>query len=89
MTKEHALALVANRNRFLDKFYRYIVPAAMEAQGHPIRNGTMSAQDWLRAQQFIAESPVYEDSKHLMQMLREEGFDVKINMQDYRLTLAE
>lgn len=88
MTKEQANKIVEENNAAIDNYMTNILPVELEKAGYPVINRKIKAAGWFAAQGIINKSGLREKSKATLTMLRNAGFDVKINMQDYKLTRA-
>ena len=59
----------------------------LEKKGITVRNGQIKLQYWFTAVQIIEEHNFYTKGYALQMELREAGYDVKMNMQDYSLVI--
>lgn len=88
MTKEQANKIVDENNAAIDNYMANILPTELEKAGYPVINGKIPAAAWFTAQSIIHKAGLYANSIATLHRLRNAGFDVKINMQDNKLTRA-
>ncbi len=88
ITKDEANKIVDENNAAIDSYIANILPAELEKADCPVINGKINAAGWFKAQTILNNSGLYEKSMTTLKMLRAAGFDVKINMQDKKLTRA-
>lgn len=78
-TKEVAKNTVESHNWFIDEFIKTIPQKLGKTQD------TLNACDWFKAQTIIKEEHLYEKAMQILEELRNDGHDVKIDMQSYKL----
>jgi hypothetical protein len=71
--------IVETNNREIDYFVNNIIPERIGA-----KNGKINFGQWCDAVG-ITKTEIYPKSKKIMDECRNAGFDVKINMQSYKL----
>ena len=92
MTKNEALTLIENHNNKIDNFINNILPELLKMAGVHVTqkdNGeyVIPMNVWFKAQSFIKTMNFYKDAIELLNILRKNGFDVKIDMQSDKLVL--
>lgn len=87
MTKELAQNLVNMFNSTIDNYMNEVLPVQLGLKKNKNGEYRASANDWFRAQRFINEQNFYHRGMAVLELLRAEGFDCKMNMQDHKLVL--
>ena len=90
MTKQEVKNLVEMHNNKVDNFMKESLPQLLKMAGVKVtkkENGEyeIPMNDWFKAQSFIQTMNFYKDAMEILNMAREQGFDVKINMQSNKL----
>lgn len=69
-------------NRELDVFYNETLAELLGKKP----TDKFSMHDWFRAQEIIREQNFYKIASEIQKKYRDMGYDVKMNMQDYKLS---
>lgn len=86
MTKEQVWELINAHNKSIDDYINNVLPGELEQLGHKVINGKVSGlSSWFDAQYLIKEQKFYSKGKKILDCVRAEGFDVKIDMQANKL----
>lgn len=80
MTKQ-IIDIMNSLNAETDRFYKETLPEMLS-----VNVGVVSLSHWFTAQRLIKESGIYEMNHSFLEYARKLGYDVKINMQDYKLS---
>ena len=81
ITKEFVIAEIDRLNAETERFYKETLPELLS-----VRDGLVTLSHWFAAQRIINESGIYEKNHAFLEYARTNGYDVKINMQDYKLS---
>lgn len=81
ITKEFVIAEIDRLNAETDKFYNETLPEMLSAM-----DGLITVTKWFAAQRIIRESGIYDKNHTFLDYARVNGFDVKIDMQTYKLS---
>ena len=84
-SKEMAMVMVDDWNKRIDRFMDETLPVLLTADGFKVKDGKVSVNAWFAAQRHINAQHFYETGRHLQMMLREDGHDVKMDMQSHKL----
>ncbi len=90
MTRFEVELMVKNHNNMIDSFIDEMLPKLLEMAGVNVtRNddGTyeIPMSEWFTAQKFISGMNFKEKAFEILNNVRGQGFDVKIDMQSYKL----
>ena len=80
MKKEEAIKRIKEHNESIDTYINSTLAQELGA-----KDGKISMNQWFKAQSLINEQKFYEKGMTILQELRNEGFDVKMNMQSNKL----
>ena len=81
MSIEDVMTVITVANEWADNIYDRVIPELLGAKDGKIKLG-----QWFEAQSIIKKIGVYDQNHAAMMMCRKAGYDVKINMQDYKLS---
>lgn len=87
MTIEEVKQEIADWNAVIENFNKYELANLLIANGIRVRNGEIRFADWFKAQSIIESQRFYARGHAIQMRLRGAGFDVKMDMQHYTLTL--
>lgn len=76
---------VKDWNEYVDKFMTEELPTELIKRGVSVKDGKIALNDWFKAQEIIKNSKIHEIGWGIMEVLRDQGYDVKMNMQDNKL----
>lgn len=82
MTKGEAYEIILMHNKSIDDYINIELAKELNA-----KDGKISINQWFKAQQLINEQKFYEKGMAILNDLRNQGFDVKMNMQSNKLVL--
>lgn len=68
-------------NNYLDTFYNEILPTMLNVD----KDGKIKLTEWFKAQEIINKQNFYNDGMFILNKYRKMGYDVKMNMQTYKL----
>lgn len=68
-------------NNETEKFYKETLPEMLS-----VKDGLATLSHWFAAQRIIADSGIYERNYSFMKYARAHGYDIKIDMQTYKLS---
>lgn len=85
MTRNDVMTMVEGHNARIDKFMDEILPVLLEGAGVKVVDGKIAMTDWFVAQRFINVMNFYEAGMAILKPAREQGFDVKMDMQSNKL----
>lgn len=68
-------------NNETDKFYNETLPEMLS-----VNDGLITLSHWFAARKIIKESGIYERNYSFMEYARAHGYDIKIDMQTYKLS---
>lgn len=68
-------------NAETDKFYNETLPEMLS-----VKDGLVTLSHWFAARRIIAESGIFERNDSFLRYARANGFDVKMDMQSYKLS---
>lgn len=80
MMKEEAIRKIKEHNDSIDTYINSTLAHELGA-----KDGKISMNQWFKAQALIKEQNFYEKGMTILKELRNEGFDVKMNMQSNKL----
>jgi hypothetical protein len=81
ITKEFVISEIDRLNAETDKFYNETLPEMLS-----VKDGLITLSHWFAARRLIAESGIYEKNRTFLDYARANGYDVKIDMQTYKLS---
>lgn len=84
-SKEMAMVMVKDWNDRIDRFMEETLPVLLSADGYQVKDGMVPLDAWFAAQRHINAQNFDEAGHHLQMMLRNDGHDVKMNMQSNKL----
>lgn len=73
--------IIEKLNAETDKFYNETLPEMLSTM-----DGLIPGTKWFAAQRIIRESGIYEKNYNFLKYARANGYDVKIDMQTYKLS---
>lgn len=82
MTKGEAQEIILTHNKSIDDYINIELAKELNA-----KDGKISINQWFKAQQFINAQNFYKKGMAILNDLRNQGFDVKMNMQSNKLVL--
>ena len=90
MTREDVKQLVQHHNNQIDNFINKELPQLLITKGVQITfrpNGEyeIPLNDWFMAQSIIQDMNFYKQAMQILEMVRPFGYNVKINMQTFKL----
>ena len=80
MLESEVIQKVLEHNKMIDNFINIDLAKKLNA-----KDGMISMNDWFKAQTLIKEQNFYKKGKALLDELRGQGFDVKMDMQSDKL----
>lgn len=83
MNREEVKEMIQINNTRIDYYMNNQLVVDM---GYPEGTKEMPMNDWFKAQECIKNQHFYEKSKKLLDVCRADGWDVKINMQNSKLS---
>ena len=81
MTKEDVMVMITRANEWADHVYDVLIPELLGA-----KNGKIRLNQWFDARNLISKIGLYDQNWKVLQQARAAGYDVKMNMQDYKLS---
>lgn len=81
ITKEFVIAEIDRLNAETDKFYNETLSEILS-----VKDGLITLSHWFVAQRIINKSGIYERNHTFLEYARQNGYDVKIDMQSYKLS---
>ena len=72
-------------NAKVGNFMSVELPKLLEAEGFRVKNGKVSINAWVKANEIIGKKNFYKEGHEIQIELRDAGYDVKMNMQDHTL----
>lgn len=84
-TKEQAKQTVKNMNQVIDDYMEKGIVEDLEKEGVKVVDGKIPIDKWFLAQRLINEKGFYYMAKAVQDLLRADGWDVKMNMQTNKL----
>lgn len=86
MTAEHVRELINAHNKSIDDYINNVLPGELEQLGHKATNGRICGlSSWFDAQYLIKEQRFEGKAMKILNTVRAQGFDVKIDKQAYKL----
>lgn len=82
-----AESMVNEWNSYVKNFMENELPVLLEKKGVPVKNGRITLNYWFTAMQIVQDQKHYEKARMVQIILRNAGYDVKMNMQDHTLTI--
>lgn len=73
--------IIDKLNAETDKFYNETLPEMLS-----VKDGLVTLSHWFAARRLIAEAGIYEKNDNFLRFARANGFDVKMDMQTYKLS---
>lgn len=86
MTEEQVRGIVKSWNDGINNFITKELPLKL---GYAEGTTEIPMMDWFRAQRIISAQRFYETGFEIQKALRNEGFDVKMDMQSNRLVYKD
>lgn len=84
MTVKECMTVIEQENKHIDYVFNNVLCAIL---GHkPEADEKVTFSKWVEFNTEYRACGIHEDSKIIQSHLRENGFDVKMNMQDYKLS---
>lgn len=80
MKEKEVIERVLAHNKMIDDYINNDLVKALNA-----KNGKITMNDWFKANALIKEQNFYQKGKAILDELRSEGFDVKMDMQSDKL----
>lgn len=87
ITREEARQTVTAWNASIDEFIANKLPALLESEGIPVRNGKIRMNDYMKAMQILQKQDFYTRGRAIQEKLRSAGYDVKMDMQSDKLVI--
>lgn len=87
ITREEARQAVTAWNKSIDEFMMNRLPALLESEGIPVRNGKIRMNDYIKAMQILQKQDFYTRGRAIQEELRSAGYDVKMDMQSNKLVM--
>ena len=84
MTKDEVLKRILQTNIRIENLFRDIFTKLFGYDPEPREQLLLT--DWMRFQEAWCNSDAYSYAHDALQKMREEGYDVKMNMQSYKLS---
>ena len=82
MELERLIKSIKEHNESIDNYINVTLAKELNAV-----NGEIRLDQWFKAQQLIKKQGFYEKAIAILEPARNAGYDVKINMQSYKLVL--
>lgn len=80
MTKQ-IIDIMNSLNNETERFYNETLPEILS-----VNDGLLTLSHWFAAQRIIKESGIYEMNHSFLEYARKLGYDIKIDMQSYKLS---
>ena len=80
-----ARVMVADWNKRIYTFMEEDFPLLLKGEGIKVEGGKIAMGDYFRARAVADRQGFYEIGSALVKLLREEGYNVKMDMQTYKL----
>lgn len=84
MTRIEAKTLIERHNNEIDNYINNVLPSEL---GKEDNTATLTMGEWFKAQELIGKQDFYNKGRAIQIPLREQGFDVKMDMQSKKLIL--
>ena len=86
MTKEQVWELINAHNKSIDDYINNVLPGELEQLGYKVTNGKVCGlSSWFDAQYLIKEQHFDGKAVKILNSVRAQGFDVKMDMQAHKL----
>lgn len=82
MTRTEVQTIIENHNNEIDNYINNILPSELGKKADELTMG-----DWFKCQALIGKQDFYNKGRSIQLPLRDQGFDVKMDMQSHKLIL--
>ena len=86
-TEKEVREIIQKFNNMIDEFMSEKLPELLKAEGIPVVNGKVTLYYWFRVQEIIRKQNFDVIGGAIQKVLRNAGFDVKMDMQSHKLEL--